>query len=426
MGENTGKPTDRNSGKGAGIVKTIFICLFLIAGGASTIWYIFYSQPEPRRGDRPEPSPVLVDTKNVDTGTFRPTIEAMGTVRPTQEIVLRPRVSGEVVQRADNFVPGGFVRKGTKLLQINKEDYITTLRQRQASVRQARSDLRLEMGRQEVARQEYKLLGDTLAGKNRELILRKPQLESARASLESARASLEQARLDLTRTSVEAPFDAHVLSRNVNVGSQVSAGENLARLVGVDQYWVEANVARDKLPYINIPDTPEELGSMARVRNHTSWEPDQYRQGYVSRMIGELGSEARMVRLLVTVRDPLNRNDTDSRKPSLMVGSYVRTELTGKPIRNVTRIERKYLREDNTVWLKKDGKLEVVDVRVVFQGPKYAYVRGDIESSDQMVTSSLSSVIEGMELRERENNKVSSDTDTRDSEHSDGESYNNG
>jgi multidrug resistance efflux pump len=50
------------------------------------------------------------------------------------------------------------------------------------------------------------------------------------------RQALEQARLNLQRTQITAPFDAAIISRNVNEGSQVNAGDLLARLVGTDEY----------------------------------------------------------------------------------------------------------------------------------------------------------------------------------------------
>ena len=73
-------------------------------------------------------------------------------------------------------------------------------------------------------------------------MLREPQRLAAEARVQSARAAVEQARVDLGRTVIRAPFDAQVLSREVEIGSQVSPGDPLARLVGVDRYWVEISL----------------------------------------------------------------------------------------------------------------------------------------------------------------------------------------
>ena len=62
------------------------------------------------------------------------------------------------------------------------------------------------------------------------------QLEASKAALMAAESALENARLDLARTAVTAPFNAVVLSRHVNLGSQATLQGALARLAGTDAY----------------------------------------------------------------------------------------------------------------------------------------------------------------------------------------------
>src|SRR5699024_2119536 len=231
--------------------KTLLICSIILLAGAAVILLIFSTEPEASRAGATKQTAMLVDVTRVEQGTFHPTIKAMGTVQPSQDIILSPRMSGKIISLAENFTPGGYVQEGEVLLRIDPSDYKHSLQQRKSDLRQATSDLKIEMGRQDVARQDFKVLGDTLAERlseqNRSLVLRQPQLKAARSSVQSARAAVEQAELNLQRTSIEAPFDAHILNRNVNVGSQVAAGDNLGRLVGLDTYWVEATVSLSKL-----------------------------------------------------------------------------------------------------------------------------------------------------------------------------------
>ncbi len=97
-----------------------------------------YCQSAASRGGATRETAMLVDVTEVQQGSFRPTIRAMGTAPPSQEITLSPRVSGEILGRSDNFTPGGFVQKGNTLLQIAPSDYRTALRQRQSYHQQAR------------------------------------------------------------------------------------------------------------------------------------------------------------------------------------------------------------------------------------------------------------------------------------------------
>ena len=98
------------------------------------------------------------------------------------------------------------------------------------------------MGRQNVALKDYQILAESLPEESRSLILREPQLIASKARVESARASVNQAELDLKRTVIKVPFEAHILSRNVNTGSLVSPGDTIGDIVGIDTYWVETTV----------------------------------------------------------------------------------------------------------------------------------------------------------------------------------------
>ena len=233
--------------------KPLFVSIAIVLIGGIVTFVIFMTEPTAERSGATKETAMLVNVTEVKRDTFNPTVVSMGTVQPSQEIVLSPRVSGEIISRSEAFTPGSFVNKGQKLLQIDPSDYKNTLQSRESDLRQAIADLKIEMGRQNIAEKDYQLLNETLSEEQEALILRKPQLNAARSAVEDARAAVNQAELDLQRTAIKAPFDAHILSRNVNVGSQVSPGENMGRLVGMDTYWVEATVPLAKLRRLKFP-----------------------------------------------------------------------------------------------------------------------------------------------------------------------------
>ncbi|MGE9297221.1 MAG: efflux RND transporter periplasmic adaptor subunit, partial [Puniceicoccales bacterium] len=141
-------------------------------------------------------------------------IEVMGTVRAREEVILSPRVSGEVIERSSDFTGGGFLEKGQMIVRIDPSDYEIVIAQRISELHQAQAAMNIEMGRQNVAQLDFELLGDDIKLDNKSLILREPQLNAARADVEAAQAALDRARLDLDRTTIRAPFDAQVISRN--------------------------------------------------------------------------------------------------------------------------------------------------------------------------------------------------------------------
>lgn len=377
----------------------IIICALLLLIGAAALWLIFSTEPVAERETRVRQTAMRVETTHPEAGPFRPVIEATGTVRPASEITLMSRVSGEVVGIAESFEPGGYAQQGEVLLRIDDADYQNVLLQRESALQQAIAELELERGQQAKALMDFQQLGKSVPDDRRALILREPQLRSAEAAIQSARAALEQARLDLQRTTVRAPFDAHILSRDVDVGSLVSAGDPLARLAGIEVYWVEATIPLDKLRWLSFPEDTGDEGSPVRIRHRTAWDKGLERRGNLKRMIGELEGNTRLARVLVAVEDPLARKPESAGFPPLMIGTFVACLIEGREIADVVRLRREHVRSQDTIWLMRDGALTIQPVDVVFQDAEYAYVREGLTTGDQVITTTLSTVQEGARLR---------------------------
>lgn len=378
---------------------TIFVCAVILLMAVAAVTAIFSTEPKAERSSSSKQTAMLVDVTRVERGDFRPIIVAMGTVRPEQEIVLSPRVGGEVVSVSASFTPGGFVEEGEILLQIDPADYQANLLLRQSELRQASADLDLELGRQELARQDYEELKGTISSEYETLVLRAPQLNTARARVEAAEANARRAELDLERTHIRAPFAAHILGREVNVGSQVAPGEALGRLVGIESYWVEVAVPVSSLRWIDIPQDPRSSAAHAQLRHRAAWPENTFREARVHSMIGALEDETRLARILLTVPDPLAHEPGSSGLPPLMVGSYVEARIEGKLIEDAVRMRRDYLRQNDTVWINEDGVLRIRPLEVVFRDQDYAYVRQGLEETDLVVTTNLATVVEGARLR---------------------------
>jgi len=379
--------------------KTVIVCTTILLVAAAAITVIFSTEPAAERSSARKQTAMLVEVSALEAGAFRPTITAMGTVRPEREIMLSPRVGGEIVALSKSFTPGGFVEQGEVLLQIDPADYEAALLQRQSELRQASADLELELGRQELARNDYEELKGTISSEYETLVLRAPQLNAARARVEAAQAAVRRAELDLERTRIRAPFAAHILSREANIGSQVSPGEPLGRLVGIQSYWVEATVPVAQLRWIEFPTGTEATGSSAQVRNRAAWPAKVFRQARVQQLIGALEEQTRLARVLLTVADPLAHEPGSAGLPPLMVGSYVEARIEGKPIENVIRMNRDFLRQNDTVWVNEGGVLRIRPVEVVFSDEGFVYIGSGLEENDPVVTTNLSSVFDGAALR---------------------------
>lgn len=378
-----------------GILLNAVACVAILAAAAAGIVIINRTEPTAQQIDNRRQSAALVETLTAQRGTYSPELVVLGTVQPAQEITLSPRVRGQVTDLSEKFAPGTMVKKGEMLLQIDPADFENAVAIRESELKQAEASREIEEGRRSLAVQELELLGDSIGNVNRALVLREPQYLSIESQVAAAQAAVERAKLDLERTKITAPFDAQVLRRDANIGSQVGPGDDIGRLVGVLEYWVMAAVPVRNLRWLQFPDEEQE-GSLVTLRNPDAWGPDVERFARVTRMIGTLDEQTRLARVLVTVDDPLGLN---SDVPPLILDTLMEVRIQGKPIDDVVRINRDYVHEGSTVWVMVDGKLEVRETEIIFQDAENAYIGKGLEDGEEIVTTTLATVADGIGLR---------------------------
>jgi len=391
----TGKQS--NPGKSRRPIFRIVISLIILSVGVGTASYLKNSAPRTKKRLPAKPTPV-VQVETVQPSGYQIVVTAMGTVIPDREIVLKPRVSGEIVEIHPEFTEGGILKKGMKVLQIDPKDYELNLAQKQSAVTDAEYSLKLELGHQEVAKREWELLNgiNPVQDMEKELALRKPHLDKARADLAAAQADLKKAMLDFKRTHIMAPFNAMVRSRTVDLGSQVTPQEPMAELVGTDAYRIQASVPADRLEWIKIPRLAGDPGSNARIffgQGHKC-------SGTVMRLMGDLATEGRMARILVEVSDPLGLNRSSRDRPPLLIGEYVRIEIQGRRLDDVFKLPRTALRDNSWIWIADENQtLEIRKVRPVWRDADIVLLKDDLKPGEHVVVSDLPAPVQGMTLQ---------------------------
>lgn len=375
------------------------IVLIVLAAGLATAVILVKSSPR-ARPQVPPPQATLVEVKPAAISSHRVSIQAMGTVTPSQQIDLRPRVSGEILEISDDFLPGGYFDEGELIVQIDPADYELAVRQMRKNVADALTEMKLEEGNQTVVQKDLELLGEVVAEEDLELVLRQPQLARARASVDAAEAQLNRARLDLERTAITAPFNTIVQSRSVNIGTQVGPSNSIATLVGTDSYWVEVSVPVDKLKWIQIPRATGGKGSMVTITDAAAWPAGTSRTGHVFRLAADLEPEGRMAKLFVTVDDPLSLKPGNADNPRLLLGSFVRAVIEGSEIGESIVVGREVVRGGDTLWIMNEDKtLDIRPVEIAFRGPDEVVITGGVEAGERIITSQIASPVAGMPLR---------------------------
>ena len=125
-------------------------------------------------------------------GNYQSLVQVMGTVMPDRQIILKAKVSGEVISISPKFVLGGVMKKGETLLKLDDSDYVIEVQKVQSALDKVLSDFAIEKGSQLIAKEELKLMNEASQGmvQATDLALRKPQLIQVKAAIASARADL--------------------------------------------------------------------------------------------------------------------------------------------------------------------------------------------------------------------------------------------
>ncbi len=365
------------------IVASIAIAIVLVA-----------TKEEPPRANKPMEG-TLVEVVPVESSRHAVELHAKGTVVPAMEIMLQPEVAGRVVWQSDELVAGGRFDKDEPILKIDPRDYQLAVESFRSQVRQARLDYTLEKRRGEVAKREWNSFGETDAtDEQRALAQREPQLEATKLQLKAAESALKKAELDLKRATLRAPFNAMVVSENVDVGQLINSQMTVARLVGTDEYHVQVSVPVAALRTIRARrgDTP---GSLTTVTQRVGQGVIE-RRGEVIRQLPDLDPGGAMARVLVRIEDPL----ADDQELPLLLGAFVDVAAEAQPIENAVRVPRFALRNGNQVHVMNDeGLLEVRDVEIAWSEPDSVLVTAGLRAGERLVTSRIAIPVPNMLLR---------------------------
>ena len=195
----------------------------------------------------PTVAPPGVRVHLVTLETARLSVTSQGTVRPRTETQIVPEIAGRVTWVSPSFAEGGFFAEGDVLFRIDPFDYQQAIVSARSQLAESRLRLAQEEAEAEVAQREWEELG---RGDPRELTLRKPQLEDARASVAAAEANLVRAQRDLERADVKTPYAGRVRTKDVDIGQFVTVGTAVATIYSVDVAEIRLPLPDPELAYL--------------------------------------------------------------------------------------------------------------------------------------------------------------------------------
>lgn len=211
-----------------------------------------------------------VTTAKAEFRTITQMVSASGRIQPEVEVIIRPDVSGEIIELAVR--EGDFVQEGQLLLRIKPDIYQARIDELNATLLTQRS--RLEQARSGMlqAQIEYdknKQLYDRNLISELQYMQTKNNYESQKSNfkaaeyqIESAKAQLRRAEEELQQTVIRSPKSGTITRLAVERGERVlgqaqTAGTEMMRISRMDQMELVVDVNENDIVNVSVADTAE-------------------------------------------------------------------------------------------------------------------------------------------------------------------------
>ncbi len=211
---------------------------------------------------------ISVQTEDAQTRTITQVVTATGKIYPEYQVILRPEVTGEIVQLP--VEEGEIVKKGQLLIRIKPEQYIAQRNQARAQWESAKATLKVRKAELDRVESEYKRTQDLYTKKlasEQELEVGKSSFlqnqgmyEAQKASVDQAKENLNNAQEQLDKTTIYSPINGRITSLPVELservlGSSFSQGTHLMTVADLENMEARVEVDENDVILVSSGDT---------------------------------------------------------------------------------------------------------------------------------------------------------------------------
>ncbi len=314
-------------------------------------------------GPKPEPAKSVspnVSVINAVPSTYQAYVSGHGEAKAHWALSLKAQVKGEITNMSEQFATGNVVKKGQVLAQIDNTEYLQAVASAKATLADAKLALQEEQDLGNQAKREWQRSGVTQAPSS-PLVFRTLQLEAAQATADNAQYALQTARRDEKNTHISAPFDAVILSRDVDLGTYVSIGDTLATLNSTDK--VEISVPLSLSQWQNLASDKSGEVILSDVTTQNQW------QGYIARFEQHLDDSSRQRSVVVALDKPFEQ------ATPLLPGTFLAVQIAGKALNNVIKLPASAVSQEGLIWyVNEQNTLMSIQAQKLFERGDYVYI----------------------------------------------------
>ena len=418
--------------KKGGLFKTIRVFVVLLVALAIAVALVI-RRPKAERQEAVQKGR-LVEVFPARAENLQMVVEAFGTVAPRESLKLVAQVRGQIVDIYPGFKEGSFVKKGTRLIQIDPRTYSLEVKRRKVQIKQSEAELkrleqevvnlrsRVKIAKSDVtlakgeylrlkklidrkviaqsqldkAEQAYLASRERLQAIENQLALIGPQREQLMAARDMAEVMYQQADLDLERSGIEAPFDGWVLEKAIEVGQHVNVGQQLGGIYRAGELDVEVYIPTKDFKWL-----PADMGEKTPVAVDVVFKNDGEQRiwhGRVARVKARMDEKTRTLPVVIEV------DETATGKPSkggfrLRPGMFVTIKVKGKAVNQAFVLPRYVVYPGDLVYTLKDDQLKIKEVSILRSYKDSVIIIEGISEGDQIISTPLSGAVDGMSVR---------------------------
>ena len=327
----------------------------------------------------------VVSVVHPATTTHVLTVRVTGTVRAQRRTRVRAEVDGRVVWVSPDFNEGGMIPANMPFIRIDPRTFEIDVEMARMAVAEAEAERAIVEA--EVEESIRLFVRDNPGADIPDALRRAPWVERAQARLGQAQAALELAELQLARTAISLPFDAQVIATDVEVGEMAGPAATAGRSSKLGLVY------RRNALQVRAPIDPADLSMLAPVvgrsaRVHTALGSYEAR---VVRASSVVAPESRLTAVFLEFAEP----GSPTQWP--LPGTFARVDITGPEQPGVYLLPESAARDQNTVWVVRNGVLNMESPETVTRTAAGWVVR-EFDAGDGVVVGALAGVSEGMKV----------------------------
>ncbi|AWF79713.1 hypothetical protein BTJ40_02085 [Microbulbifer sp. A4B17] len=313
--------------------------------------------------------------------------------------------AGKVVSRRDirisseldgllEFVaePGSFIRKGEPLSKLDTTHWQLQLRNSESRI----AHLRARLTYMDAQLNRLSALAESNSTSRAALEEQQAEREAMAQDLLAAEIERDRRAYELSKTTIDAPFDALVVSRELQAGEYVRTGSELLRALDMSQLEVEADIPMRALRLIGAGDMVSLRSDGVSVSGGGD-NGGRVFTGRVRQFVPVASDNSRRVKLMVELpQSPAEHRDW-------IAGMPVQVSVPISEARATTTVPRDalVLRNGETfVYRVGEGdKVERLSVRIGSGDGEWVSVSGDLANGDRVIVRGAERLQPGQEVK---------------------------